>query len=75
MWCTDYIKEIKRQFYKKYKFKPSRIVGDDYCFDDIPDGDYPMKIKGKIDYVKIIDGTIECCNWKKKKLDKCVIFQ
>ena len=65
MWCSDYIKEIKHQFYTKYKFKPQRIVGNEYCFDNIPDGNYPMKIEGKIDYVKIVNGTIECCNWEK----------
>ena len=67
MWCFNYIKEVKRQLHTKYKFKPSRIVGNEYCFDNIPNGVYPMKIEGKIDYVKMVDGVIKYCDWEKKK--------
>lgn len=65
MWMSDYIKAVKRQFRDKYKFTPSRIgPGDEPVFDTIPDGDYPMKIDGKLDRVKIINGSISCCNFK-----------
>lgn len=64
MWMTAYIKEIKKQFVSKYNFQPSRMEGDEPIFDSIPDGIYPMKIEGKIDNVKITNGTISCCNFE-----------
>ena len=63
----SYIGEIKHQLRDVYHFKPDRIVGQDLCFDHIPDGEYPMKIDGRMDYVEIVDGKIHCCNFKKKK--------
>lgn len=65
MWMTDYIREVKRQFRDVYHFEPSRTVDDEPCFDKLPDGGYPMEIEGKTDYVKIVDGKISCCNFKK----------
>lgn len=67
MWMTDYIREIKRQFRDVYHMKPSRTVGDEPCFNHIPDGEYPMKIEGKTDYVRVTDNSISCCNHKAKK--------
>lgn len=32
-------------------------------FDNIPDGDYPMTINGKLDNVKLMNGFISCCNF------------
>ncbi len=61
MWMTDYITEIQRQFIAVYKFpehpeKPG-------IPQDVPDGDYPMTIDGKLDNVKIVNGLINCCNF------------
>ena len=67
MWMTDYIREIKKQLRDKYGFKPSRIEGGEPCFENIPDGDYPMTIDGKLDHVKITNGGISCCNFDKSK--------
>lgn len=64
MWMTDYIKAIKKKLQTEYGFKPSRVVNGEPCFENIPDGDYPMEIQGKLDKVKIIDGTISCCNFQ-----------
>lgn len=64
MWMTEYIREIKKQFRDKYGFKPNRTVGGEPCFESIPDGEYPMTIDGKLDKVKIVDGSISCCNFK-----------
>ncbi len=60
MWMTDYIREIQRQFIEVYGFpehpeKPGVPV-------NVPDGEYPMEIEGKTDYVRIEDGNIMCCN-------------
>ena len=63
---TSYICEIKKQWRDVYGFTPSRMVGDEPCFDNIPDGEYPMVINGKKDNVKLIDGKINCCNWDKE---------
>lgn len=63
MWMADYIREIKKQFRDKYGFTPSKTVGGEPCFDNIPDGMYPMRIEGKLDHVKIEKGKISCCNF------------
>ena len=70
MWMTDYIHEIKRQFRDVYGFAPSKVEEiDDPIFDEgqIPDGVYPMEIEGKTDYVKIVDGSINCCNYSSEQ--------
>ena len=61
MWMTDYIREIQRQFIEVYEFpenpeKPGLPL-------NVPDGEYPMTIDGKLDLVKIEGGTINCCNF------------
>jgi hypothetical protein len=53
---TDYITEIQEWLKRHVK-----------SFPDIPDGVYPMKIDGKIDYVKIKCGKIFCCNFDAPK--------
>lgn len=63
-----YIKMIKRQFRDKYNFVPRETLDDDEpLFDNIPDGEYPMEIDGKVDNVRIVNGTISCCNFEGKK--------
>jgi hypothetical protein len=65
MWMTDYIREIKRQFRDVYNFVPVRDEGTEPIFGEgqIPDGEYPMTIEGKLDNVRIVNGTISCCNF------------
>jgi hypothetical protein len=58
-----YIREIKRQWQEVYHFIPSRVVDGEPCFDNIPDGDYPMVIEGQLDWVRLEDGKINCCNF------------
>ncbi len=62
MWMTSYIAEIQRQMISKYGFKedPTR-PGVPM---DVPDGEYPMEIEGKLDKVRITDGKISCCNFE-----------
>ena len=60
---TRYINEIKRQFRDKYKFTPFGGTEIEPLFDNIPDGEYPMEIDGKLDNVIIKAGTIHCCNF------------
>jgi hypothetical protein len=67
MWMTTYITEIQRQFITKYGFdedpkKPGIPL-------NVPDGEYPMEIEGKVDNVRIKDGTISCCNFEKTAPD------
>ncbi len=62
MWMTDYIREIQRQFITVYGYaenpdKPGLPL-------DVPDGEYPMTIEGKLDKVRIEDGKISCCNFE-----------
>jgi hypothetical protein len=62
MWMTQYIDAIKRGFIDDYGFpenpeKPGCVLGA------VPDGCYPMKIEGKLDYVVIKNDSIGCCNF------------
>ena len=61
MWSTAYIQEIQRQFIEVYRLpenpdKPGLPL-------NVPDGEYPMTINGKLDHVKIENGKINCCNF------------
>ncbi len=51
-----YIAEIQRQLAEVYGFLPD--------MSNVPDGDYPMTIDGKLDRVVIKDGMISCCNFE-----------
>jgi hypothetical protein len=31
---------------------------------DVPDGEYPMTIDGKLDHVRVEGGKINCCNFE-----------
>ena len=63
MWMTDYIKEIKRQFRDVYGFTPLPGSTDQEVLVDVPDGEYPMTIEDKLDCVRIVRGTVNCCNF------------
>jgi hypothetical protein len=60
-----YIQAIKRQFRDVYHFVPAYQFGEDLIFDEgqIPDGEYPMTIDGKLDKVEIREGKIYCCRF------------
>lgn len=59
----DYINAIKRGFRDQHHFKPTGGTDDEPLFDNIPDGEYPMTIEGRLDKVTIKVGTIDCCNF------------
>ena len=66
MWMTAYIKEIQRQFIQVLGFpenpeKPGIPM-------NVPDGEYPMTIEGKLDKIRIINGGINCSNFKAEKV-------
>lgn len=57
----EYISEIKRQLISRFGLKedpdrPGLLL-------DVPDGQYPMDINGKLDFVRVKDGKISCCNF------------
>ena len=66
MWMTDYIREIMRQFHDVYGFVPVTRRGNEIKFGQgqIPDGEYPMTIEGKVDKVRMVGGKISCCNYE-----------
>jgi len=69
MWMTDYIREVKKQFRDLYGFKPTDDCSpDDPVYEEgkVPDGVYPMIIEGKMDFLEIKCGKINCCNEKPK---------
>lgn len=62
MWITQYTEAVKRQLIDTYGFpenldKPGCVLGE------VPDGEYPMTINGRMDYVRIEGGKISCCNF------------
>jgi len=63
-----YIGKIQRQLIKKYGFKEN--PGKPGIPLRVPDGEYPMKIDGKLDRVRITKGKISCCNFEKKQLNQ-----
>jgi len=66
MDMISYIKEVKRQFRDTYGFQPVRGTADEPVFGkgQIPDGEYPMTIEGKVDRVRVVRDTIDCCNFE-----------
>lgn len=62
MWMTDYVSEIQKKLVTQYGFTPdARGLPQ-----DVPDGQYPMTIDGKLDRVEIREGRINCCNFEEK---------
>lgn len=55
----DYIYEIQQQLCDVYNFPR----GADGLPVGVPDGEYPMNIKGRRDAVRIVDGQIHCCRF------------
>jgi hypothetical protein len=62
MWMTDYIRAVKRGLRDKHGCKQIGGTKDDPLI-KAPDGEYPIKIKGKLDRVVVKDGKINCCNF------------
>jgi hypothetical protein len=62
MWMTSYIAEIQRQLIDQYGF-PENHDHAGTVLGDVPDGEYPMTIEGRLDHVRIKDGKISCCNF------------
>ena len=60
MQMIEYISEIKRQLIEVYEFPKN----DSGCPTEVPDGEYPIQIEGRTDYVRIRGGRISCCNFK-----------
>lgn len=62
---TDYINAVKRGFRDVHHFVPTGGTEEDPLFAEgtVPDGTYPMEIDGKMDYVRMEDGRIYCCQF------------
>lgn len=60
----EYINEIKRQLIEVYEFQEDSDKPG--CPLDVPDGEYPMTISGKLDKVRIENGAINCCNFEEE---------
>ncbi|MBX4211432.1 MAG: hypothetical protein KW806_01385 [Candidatus Yanofskybacteria bacterium] len=56
---TNYIGEIQRQLVEVYHFS----TNEKGLPTNVPDGEYPMTIEGKVDKVRIVNGGINCCNF------------
>lgn len=63
MWWTDYIKEIQKQLIEKYGLKENPDKPGVPI--NVPDGEYPMEINGKIDKVRAKNNKTSCCNFGK----------
>ena len=64
MWMTDYIREIQRQFVEVFGFEENPDQPGLPL--NVPDGEYPMTIEGKLDNVRVVDGKIHCCNFEEQ---------
>lgn len=64
MWMTDYINAVKCGIRDQHGFKPTGGSTDEPLFNNVPDGEYPILIDGRVDQVRIINGNISCCNFK-----------
>jgi len=62
MWMTGYIQEIQRQLIEQYGIREDPVRPGVPL--DVPDGEYPMTIEGKLDHVRINNGKISCCNFE-----------
>ncbi len=61
MWMSDYVREIQRQLVSVYGLaERSNAPGIPR---HVPDGEYPMTIKGKLDNVRVVNGELSCCNF------------
>lgn len=60
----SYINAVKRGFRDQHGFVPTGGTNNEPLFDEIPDGEYPMTIDGKVDKVRIVNGCINCCNFE-----------
>lgn len=59
---TDYINEVQKKLVTQYGFTPdARGLPQ-----NVPDGEYPMEIEGRMDRVLITDNRIHCCNFAKE---------
>lgn len=61
MWMTTYIQAVQKGFIEQHGFQEN--PEEPGLPLEIPDGEYPMTIDGKIDTVRVIDGRIFCCNF------------
>jgi hypothetical protein len=66
MWMTDYIRAIQKKLIEQYGFPEAGGLPQ-----NVPDGDYPMEIDGKLDHVKIVNGKINCCRFNKPPSPSC----
>jgi len=53
---------IQRKFITQYGFKENPTAPGVPM--DVPDGEYPMEIDGRLDKVRVVDGYIHCCNFE-----------
>ncbi len=65
MGMIGYINAIKRGLRDEYGFKPQPGSTEVDPLVNPPDGTYPLKIDGQVDYVRIESGRIHCCNFEK----------
>jgi len=65
MWMADYSNAVRRALRDKHGFVPTGGTDDCPLFDEVPDGTYPVEIEGRIDDIKVVDGHISCCNFRK----------
>lgn len=64
MWMSSYILAVKRALRDQHGFTPKEGSTENEPLLDVPDGEYPVSIDGKVDTVRIADGKIHCCNFE-----------
>ena len=56
-----YIEQVQQGFIREYGFRENPEKSG--IPESVPDGEYPMIIDGKLDFVRVISGKIHCCNY------------
>lgn len=60
-----YIRDVQRGFVEQHGWPRRTDVPAGIVIPlSVPDGLYPMQIRGKTDYVRVTNGKISCCNFE-----------
>lgn len=64
MQMLEYISAVQRKLIDEYGLaERSDAPG---IPESVPDGEYPMTIDGRMDWVFVKDGQLHCCSWARK---------
>lgn len=63
MWMTSYIAAVKRGLRDQHGFTPTGGADEEPLFTNVPDGEYPIEINGRMDQVRVEGDKLHVCNF------------